>query len=199
LSIVVIPDEAGPDKKAESSAKTKGGRERKQILRKALWVFLILAAVTGAIFGMIFYGYSSVEVKSSGNSTLVIELDEDRGRFDPLIESVTVETTVDVHNNSFVPIFIPSMEHNLSVNGETVGGPIHTPSMWIGSWGKESVPVSTSVPREALPGIILGYIVSGGDFDITVQSTVRIAGVTLTREQAVPFAVVNPIVTIRSN
>jgi len=196
---VVIPEEASPDKNAESGAKTQEGSKRRQILRKALWAFLILAVVTGVILGMVFYGYSSVEVDSSGNSTLVLDLDKDRGRFDPLIKSVTVETTVDVHNNSFVPIYIPAMEHNMSINGKPVGSPIHTPSMWIGSWGNESVPVSTSIPREALPGIILGYIISGGNIDITVQSTARIAGFTLTREQAVPFAVVNPIVDVRVN
>ncbi len=196
---MVVPDEAGPDKKVESSTKTQEGSKRSQRLRKALWIFLILAVVTGVVIGMIVYGYSSVEVDSSGNSTLVLELDKDRGRFDPLIESVTVETTVDVHNNSFVPLYIPAMEHNMSMNGKPIGSPIHTPSMWIGSWGNESVSVSTSIPREALPGIILGYIVSGGDVDITVQSTARIAGFTLTREQAVPFAIVNPIVSVRLN
>jgi hypothetical protein len=159
--------------------------------------------VVGIIISLASYGYGSIEVKSSGNSTLVFEYEGEIDTLRDLLrpESVTVETIVDVHNNSFVPLYIPALEHNLSLNGKPFCDTVYTESIWLGSWGNETVPVQTSIPGNALPLIFLQYIQeyvqSGGSVDITVQSTASIVGVTVTRTQTVPFEMVMPTIAVR--
>lgn len=174
-------------------------------MRKFIWVLLIVGIVVGIIISLASYGYASIEVNSSGNSTMVFEYEGDVDSLLDLLtpESVTVETTVDVHNNSFVPLYIPALEHNLSISGKSLGSPVYTQSIWLGPWGNETVPVSTSIPGNALPRILLQYIKeyiqSGGSLDITVQSTARVAGVTLSRTQTVPFEMAIPVIALRLN
>ena len=165
-------------------------------MRKFIWVLLILGMVVGIVISLASYGYGSIEVKSSGNSTLVFEYEGEIDALRDLLrpESVAIVTTVDVHNNSIVPLYIPALEHNLSLNGKPLCDTVYTDSIWLGPWGNETVPVSTSIPGNELPGIMLQYIQeyiqSGGNVDITVQSTASIAGVTVSRTQTVPFEMV---------
>ena len=172
-------------------------------MRKFIWVLLILGMVAGIIISLASYGYGSIEVKSSGNSTLVFEYEGEIEALRDLLrpESVTVETTVDVHNNSFVPLYIPALEHNLSLNGKPLCDTVYTESIWLGPWGNETVPVQTSIPGNALPLIFLQYIQeyiqSGGNVDITVQSTASIAGVNVSRTQTVPFEMTFPVIALR--
>jgi LEA14-like dessication related protein len=158
-----------------------------------------------------FYGYNSVEFDSSGVNTLVIEFNERTGSLfksgnmtlgewlrerDHILKGIRIEGTVDVHNTTFVPLFVPDLEHNLSIDSELIGSTIHTPSFWMAPWGNETVPVSASVPRDQLPGMILRYIYSGGNIDITVESTTKIAGISINKTQTLPFRVTNPIITV---
>jgi hypothetical protein len=109
---------------------------------------------------------------------------------------VDIDTTVHVRNQSFVPLFIPSLEHNLSIGGEPIGDPIHTPSFWLSPGGNTTVSVTSSVPREQLPAVILQYMFSGGNPEITVESTTEIVGISVTRTQTVEFTITNPIIHI---
>ena len=174
-------------------------------MRKLFWILLILAVVVGGIVGLVYYGYGSVAVESSGSSTLVLEYNGDIDSIRELLmpESVSIETTVDVHNNSFVPLYIPALEHNLSLQGKPLCGPVYTQSIWLGPWGSKAVPVSTSVPGNELPRILLQYIQeyfsSGEGVSITVQSTARVAGFTISRTQSVPFELVSPVISLRLN
>lgn len=168
-------------------------------MRKFIRVLLILAVIAGIIVGLAYYGYGSIEVKTSGNRTLLLEYNEDIDSLRDLLlpESVTIEMTVDVHNTSFVPLYIPALEHNLSIKGKPLGSTVYTQSIWLGPWGNETIPVSTSIPGDVLPRIFLQYIqeyiYSRGSVDITMQTTARIAGITLTRTQTVPFNIVGVI------
>ena len=172
-------------------------------MRKYIWILLIMAIVIGIIISIASYGYGGVGVDSSGNSTMIFEYEGEIEKLRDLLrpERVAIETTVDVHNNTIVPLYIPAMEHNLSLNGKPLCDTVYTDSIWLGPWGNETVPVSTSIPGNELPSIMLQYIQeylqSGGNVDITVQSKARIAGITITRTQTVPFEMVLPAIAVR--
>ncbi|UCC60780.1 MAG: hypothetical protein JSW38_06015 [Dehalococcoidia bacterium] len=172
-------------------------------MRKFIWVLLILAVAVGIIISLASYGYGSVGVNSSGNSTLIFEYEGDVDSLRDLLkpDNVAIETTVDVHNNSIVPVYIPALEHNLSLNDRPLCDTVYTPSIWLGPWGNATVPVSANIPGNALPRVMLQYIQeyvkTGGSVDVKVQSTARIAGITLTRTQTVPFEMVMPKIAVR--
>jgi hypothetical protein len=179
-------------------------RERKGVaLRRILWTCAIVASAVVAFVVLVVYGYGSVGVEQSGESLLVVDLNSEwtlsdlRDPETPLIRGMTANATVDVRNSTFVPLYLPAMEHQMSVGGEPVGSPLSTPSMWLGPWGKDSMEVSTYIPREELPGLIMEYLLSGGDIDMTVESTGEVAGYTITRTQTVPYVVSNPVLSLR--
>ena len=175
-------------------------------------IVLTVVLVVGVIVGLGFYGYSNVKVESSGNNIIELKLKEGIGSLldiirgltlrewldegGGIIDSVKIDTTVDVRNETFVPLFIPAMEHDLSIGGEPIGDPINTPSFWLAPGGNTTVSVTASVPRDQLPGLILQYIYSGGNPDITVKSTTKIVGISVTRTQTVEFTITNPILHI---
>ena len=170
------------------------------ILSRIVWIFAIFVAVIVAIVGLAVYGYTSLEVEQSGQSMLVVEINRDwRSSQGPLIRGVTAETTIDVRSSTFTPLYVPAMEHQLWIGGEPVGSPLQTPVMWLRPWGNRSLAVSTFIPREELPGLVGVYLLSGGDIDITVESSGTVAGSSVTWTQTVPFTVSNPTLSFRSS
>jgi len=175
-------------------------------------VMLIVAVVIAVFAGLAVYAYNSIEVDSSGINTLVLEFGDGNetlaGALGNLtlgkwltegvriIQGVRIDGTVDVRNPFFLPLYVPALEHNLSIEGEPIGSPIRTPSFWLSPGGNNTVAVSTTVPRDLLPGIILRYIFSGGSIDITVESTTEVAGISVTKTQTIPYTVTNPVVSI---
>jgi hypothetical protein len=155
------------------------------MLRRVVWVAVILVAVVVAVFTVAFYGYTGLDVEPGTDSTLTVQLNQGW----PLIAGVQVDTTADIRNTTFVPLYLPEMEHALYFGDEYIGDAERTPSMWLGPWAKKPMPVSGFVPREALPAVILALIESGGSIDITVKSTATVAGVTVTQTDIVTFSV----------
>ncbi len=162
------------------------------MLRRVGWAAVIFVAVVGAGFGVAFYGYNGLDVVPGTESTLTVRLNPDWPDSGRLIAGVEVDTTADIRNTTFLPLYLPEMDHSLYVGDEYIGDAERTPSMWLEPWGKEPMPVSAFVPREALPAVILALISSGGSIDITVKSTVTVAGVTVTQTDTVAFSVANP-------
>lgn len=162
------------------------------MLRRAGWAAVILVAAVGAAFGVAFYGYTGLDVEPGTESTLTVQLNPDWPDSGRLIAGVEVDTTADIRNTTFLPLYLPEMEHALFVGDEHIGDADRTPSMWLGPWAKKPMPVSGFVPREALPAVILALIRSGGSIDITVKSTATVAGVTVTQADTVTFSVANP-------
>ena len=157
-------------------------------MRRAVWSAVIVVAVVAAVFVLAFYGYTGLDVEPGTDSTLTVQLNDGW----PLIAGIQVDTTADIHNATFVPLYLPQMEHALYVGDEYIGDAERTPSMWLGPWAKKPMPVSGFVPRAALPAVVLALIESGGSIDITVKSTATVAGVTVTKTDIVTFSIANP-------
>lgn len=172
----------------------------RDILSRFVLIPAVCAAVLVTIVALAVFGYTGVDVGQSGDSLLVVEINRDwRSSQGPLIRGVTAETTIDVRSSTFTPLYVPAMEHQLLIGGEPVGSPLQTPVMWLRPWGNQSLPVSVFIPREDLPGLIVWYLVSGGDLDITVESAGTVAGRSVTWTQTVPFTVSNPSLSFRGS
>jgi hypothetical protein len=169
-------------------------------LRRVVWAAVILVAVVVAVVALAFYGYTGLDVEPGTESILTVHRNPDwkLGSGEPLIEGVTVDTTADIRNTTFVPLYLPEMEHALYIGDEYIGDAERTPSMWLGPWAKNPMPVSGYVPREALPAVIVALIESGGNIDVTVKSTATVAGVTVTQTEVVTFSIANPQVSVES-
>jgi len=160
-------------------------------LRRAVWAAVILVAVVVAVFVLAFYGYTGLDVEPGTESILTVQRNPDwkPGSGERLIAGIQVDTTADIHNTTFVPLYLPEMEHALYIGDEYIGDAERTPSMWLGPWAKKPMPVSGFVPRDALPDVVKALIESGGSIDITVKSTAEVAGVTVTQTEVITFSI----------
>ncbi len=158
-------------------------------MRRLVWFCIILAVVVAGVGVLAFYGYSGVKLEPTGDGTLTVELNPDWPGSGRLIAGVTVDMTIDARNSTFVPLWAPVLDHELFVGDEYIGDAERTPSMWLGPRGREPVAVSAFVPRDALPTVILELILSGGNIDVTVESTATVAGVTFTIPTTVSLAI----------
>jgi len=164
-----------------------------------MWGAVVAVGVVVAVVAFAFYGYNNLEVEPGTESTLVVQVNPDwRPGSGPLVEGVRFDGTADIHNTTFVPLYLPQMEHALYVGEEYIGDAEPTPSMWLGPWAKKPMPVSGFVPREALPAVLVALITSGGSIDITVKSTANVAGVSVTQTDVVTFSITNPQPSIES-
>jgi hypothetical protein len=160
--------------------------------RRLALVVIIIVAVLGSTAALARYAYNSVDVEQSGDSTVTIDFNRDwpfssRG----LIEGVTFNATVEIRNATVFMLWMPSLHHELFVDDEYIGRAAPNPSMWLGPRDEKRVPVSAYVSGDALPLVVLELILSGGSIDIRVQSTGKVAGITVKNTTVVTAVVRN--------
>ncbi|MBE0481855.1 MAG: hypothetical protein IBX68_12880, partial [Dehalococcoidia bacterium] len=157
----------------------------------ALLVLLVLAGIAA---GLGAYGYSSLdatfemtslEPKYAGNTGSILSALWQAyisGRpISEILEGLTIAGTVHIHNNSFVPVWIPESDHRVYLGDKAVGDTVHTPAMGLSVREVKTVDISMTIPADDLPDIALEYILSGGKIEVSVESTFEIASFTFSR------------------
>ena len=172
-------------------------------------VLLILLVLAGATAGLAYYGYSNLEVEFGEFTGLQPEFSIDADSLREAMEGLTVleklsvlrqyldevgiEATGELHNSTFVPLYIPPLDHELYVDGELLGGPVHTESMWLGSQETLSVPVEVRMPVAELPPRVIQLVYSGGSIDVTVESAGMVGPFPVSTTSVVSITVANPL------
>jgi len=177
-------------------------------------IFIVIFVVAAIGIGLTYYGYSSVKAEFGGLTqfdpmykadlgTILTAVSEGMlgnwlGAAGQFVEGVKLRGTLVFKNDSIVPVYIPSMEHKLYLGGELVGTAIKTPPMWIGPRGQKPVEVHTIIPKDELPDILMRYIFTGGNLDITTESTIRVGAITFTKTSASTAEVTNYVASAKS-
>jgi len=160
--------------------------------RRLALTVIVIVAVLGSMAALARYAYNSVDVKQSGDSTVTIDFNRDwpfssRG----LIDGVTVDVTVEISNPTVFMLWMPSLHHELFVDEEYIGRAAPNPSMWLGPRDEKRVAVSAFVSGDALSLVVLELILSMGSIEIRVQSTGKVAGITINKTTVVTADVRN--------
>jgi len=163
---------------------------------KAIVTVVVMLAVLGLVAGLGYHGYSRLEVSASRPTSPIerfgFDFDREGGSaldtlrnltFDDwvklvalIIEGVEVEATVTMQNRTFVPLYVPAIDHQIYLEGHRFGTPVRTPSILLHSWEKREIPVSITLTLGDVPPAVLALLhstVSGGKVDLTVESTAR--------------------------
>ena len=160
---------------------------------RAIVTVVVMLAVLGLVAGLGYHGYSRLEVTATRPTSVVEQFEVEHGSvLDTLksftvddwvklialaIEGVKVEATVSMHNRTFVPLYIPAIDHQIYLEGHRFGSPVRTPSIVLHSWEKREIPVSVTLTLADLPPAALALLhseVSGGKVDLTVESTAKV-------------------------
>ncbi len=155
---------------------------------RGLLVFIgILAILLAGFVGLSVYGYgqlqtdfeaTNVGVKtnltaSSFFSALLSALTLDyAGAVFSIIEGLEVQGGIVYSNPTFLPLYIPEMEHSISINGVSTASSSTTPAFWLAPKAEVTQPFAVLIYTEDLPEVVLSTIANGGDIAIEVSSEV---------------------------
>lgn len=91
------------------------------------------------------------------------------------IEGITIKGTINVCNDSYIPVYVPGLEHQLFVKDVPVGETFYTKGSWLGPRGQLSVPVEIILLIKELPQLVCEYIFEEGNLPLDeLESSLRI-------------------------
>ena len=135
---------------------------RRLLIRLTIVIVIVVIAGTG-------FGYSQLQVQRSGSLSITPALKAHIGSIgsamfsvfsgdlgvaaESVIEGVRFKGTVEVANESFVPVFIPKLEHHVFVQRVATSTTFDTPSMFLAPGAGAEFEFDFVVPVEGLgPG-----------------------------------------------
>jgi hypothetical protein len=124
------------------------------------WFLMILRAITLLtiiLAGLAVYGYSrmiitlksinaSPQFKVKPAAVIGSLLSIVTGNFVSaaagFINSLRLDGQIACFNHSFVPLYLPEIEHEVSIGGKSCLSPIHTHALWLKPGSSETVPIN---------------------------------------------------------
>jgi len=169
-------------------------------------VVIILLAVATVALGA--YGYNQLETDFDAtnfspeiNTSLgnIIDTITDILTFNyleaaiDLIDGVRIDGTLSFSNNSFIPLYIPEMEHQVYIEGQQCQEKFRTPSFWLGPSSHQNQTISLLVDIEDVPDILLQVLVNGGTSNVKIYSEFSLGTFTIVKESTKSFSVNNSL------
>lgn len=154
-------------------------------MRRLLSLVLVLA-VAGLAVG-VWVSYSAVEVQDPRLDDFSVAFTDDAGDIlqagialfngdlaeaaDLVVDGIDLKIVADVHNSSFLPVYIPGLAHTVHINDLAVATVTAELDEWIGP-GETAVATSQVVVSVAeLSGSFIEGITRGGEVEIEVETT----------------------------
>ena len=160
-----------------------------------------LFTVVGLLLGFIIFGYTQLDMTSpqvtgvrpaldtsvdavaqAGFRLLVGDLP---GAAEAVLHGVELSMEVDVANAVSLPLFIPSMEHRVLLNGVEVTEPVKMPGRWLGMGSTDPVSFDVLILTDRLDDTALAMVLAAGDLDLEVETRLGLGPVSLTRRTEV--------------
>ena len=149
-----------------------------------LFIALIVLSVIAA------YGYRNLHIEFSGvdavqpairtdadslaEATLHLISGDTGSAAEAMIEGIRISGDIYVTNLSLVPLYIPSAEHTISLNGRSLGHEIASPSGWLKADEARVETIDFLIPTEDLPAAVMSVLISGGELVLVVESGIEI-------------------------
>ena len=165
-------------------------------MRYLIRLIVIIIIIGAIVVGTQVYGYSSLKTDFSASNVspkfnasaesivaglLSVFQGNMLGAVSSFVQGLQVDGTLTLKNGSIFPLYLPSMQHKIEINGTPTQNAISTNAMWIAPEGSKTVPFSILIEKTNLPAVALNILGSGGNIDITVESSAVLAGFTITK------------------
>jgi hypothetical protein len=162
---------------------------RRLLIRLTIVIVIVVIAGTG-------FGYSQLQVQRSGSLSITPALKTDIGSIgsaifsvfsgdlgaaaESVIEGVRFKGTVEVANESFVPVFIPKLEHHVFVQQVATYTTFDTPSRFLAPGASAEFEFDFIVPVDGLAQVALNIILDGGDLRLNIDSALGVGPLSVT-------------------
>jgi hypothetical protein len=157
---------------------------------------IVITFILAIVIGTQIYGYSSLKTDFSAtgvspqyNTDLdsIVEsiLNIFNGNFldaaSLFIQGLNIEGSLVLTNDSFIPIYLPAMEHEIMLNGIPTQNLIQTDSMWLAPKSTHSETFQILIDTADLPQVILNLLANGGNIDIAIDSSASLGAFAITK------------------
>lgn len=148
----------------------------------ALFVALILA------IGLFGWGYSTIDVDRAGGVSVKPSFNVSVGSIvsaigglfsgnllgvvGAVLEGVVVEGDIEFSNGSFLPLYLPAMDHKVSIYGTQMQESFRTEPFVLMPGETHAEEFRVLVGTDQLPQLALEAVFGGGDWDIEVESSI---------------------------
>jgi hypothetical protein len=97
------------------------------------------------------------------------------------IDSVRLDGQISCLNHSFVPLYLPDIEHEVSIGGKSCLNPIHTRALWLKPGASEAIPINATLSTSDIPQVALAGLTHKGVINIKIQSRVTFGSFSYTK------------------
>ena len=88
-----------------------------------------------------------------------------------LLDSLVLQANVDVANHGFLPVIIPSLDYDVSINGIPAVSGSSSDSYTLSPGDMENVPIRVEIPIKDLDSVIGSIIETLGELDVEITGT----------------------------
>ena len=96
-----------------------------------------------------------------------------------VVKGLDLAATVDVVNDSSVPIYVPSTDHTVFFNGVDITGEVTAQGGMLSGGETMVLELAAFVPADELPDALLIGMLNGGNFELTVVSSLGVGPITV--------------------
>jgi hypothetical protein len=86
------------------------------------------------------------------------------------INGVKINSQIACINRSLIPLYIPDIEHEVSIGGKQCLNPIHTHALWLKPGSSETIPITMTLSTNDIPQLTLAGITHKGVINIEIHS-----------------------------
>ena len=158
-------------------------------MKKAIIIAIAISiTIVGIVFGLIGYSYTQIHVSLSDISSVSIELenlswpDLIKLGLDALsgnwiaaaldvIAGINLELVFGLSNNGLLPVYIPELSYDLSINGIPIGTGYNEIKTTINPGETKEIPILQNFKKDSLSPAIESIINTEGEIDIGVSGT----------------------------
>jgi LEA14-like dessication related protein len=157
----------------------RNGISSLKILAVIFTVLIISGALVGYSYTQITTNVSSVEFtgltfSEPGPATLVnLAVGNQIGAVLSLLDSLVLQVNIDVGNGGFIPVVVPSIEFDFSINGIPAGSGRSDSSYTISPRQLQAIPVRVDIPAASLQPMIDSIVSSLGELDVEIRGKVN--------------------------
>ncbi len=150
---------------------------------KVLAVALTVLLVTAALFG---YSYTQITTNVSGVEFTAVTFREPNaatlvsliggnyaGAVLSLIDSLVLQVDLEVGNGGILPVSIPTVEFDYSINGISMGSGRSDSSYTISPRQLQTIPIKVDVPAARIQSVVTSIVSSVGEVDVEVKGTLK--------------------------
>jgi len=158
-------------------------------LKKIILISIAIAlAIIGIVLGLFAYSYSQIQVSLSDISSVDVRLEElslsDLLKLGldvlsgnwieaavSVIAGIDLELVFGLSNNGVLPVYIPELSYDLSINGISIGSGYSEINSTINPGETKEIPIWQNIQKDSLSPAIDSVIGTEGVMDIGVRGT----------------------------